>query len=574
MKKRCLAFILSFAVILGMFPTASAFAATTVKGETVASARHWSAAIDEDGNLYTWGSNNGGYSLGRTTAEEDNNPPEIILKNIQSVSISQYFGAAIDKNGGLWVWGCNKHGCLGIGSNAEYITTPVKAMDNAAYVDVYSEDTVSSLYMAVIDKNGSLWMSGSNRRHQISSKDTKSFPKLTKIWDNVAQVAVSESMTAIVDTKGGLWIWGWDISDIFEPYWGKTTGYGYIVPPTKIRDNVRFVEMPARYCFAFIDTSDTLWMYGQNRGYIWGNGITEWGQDVKTPIPVMKNVDRIVTPNEYTAVALDKNGDLWTIGNNDSGILGVGDTDQSNSSNVFQKVLEDVVSVDAANTVLAICENGDLYGWGHNVTGQLGTDDYDFTNRSRHRCQSKPVKVMDDMASPTEITLTAAQPAPSKPAPSKPAASQPAKKIAFASPQKIMVDGKEISFDAYAVKDAAGNPTNYVKLRDIAVRLNGSSAQFDVKWDGAVNIVTNTPYTPVGSELHTPYSGDRAYKNSVNPTLINSVPEQLDAIIITDDKGGGHTYYKLRDLGKVLNFNVGWSSETGVYIQTNSPYAG
>ena len=99
-----------------------------------------------------------------------------------------------------------------------------------------------------------------------------------------------------------------------------------------------------------------------------------------------------------------------------------------------------------------------------------------------------------------------------------------------------MVDGKEIPFDAYAVKDAAGNQPNYVKLRDIAVRLNGTSAQFDVKWDGAVNIVTNTPYTPVGSELSTPYSGDRAYKNSVNPTLINSVPEQLDAIIITDER--------------------------------------
>ena len=32
------------------------------------------------------------------------------------------------------------------------------------------------------------------------------------------------------------------------------------------------------------------------------------------------------------------------------------------------------------------------------------------------------------------------------------------------------------------------------------------------------------------------------------------------AILLTDDQGGGYTYYKLRDLGKVLNFNVGWSA--------------
>ncbi len=84
------------------------------------------------------------------------------------------------------------------------------------------------------------------------------------------------------------------------------------------------------------------------------------------------------------------------------------------------------------------------------------------------------------------------------------------------------MDGKAVSFDMYALKDAAGNPTNYdVKLRDIASVLRGSKAQFEVGWNSAVNIETGKPYTANGSEMKTPYSGDRAYKVADTTTNVN-----------------------------------------------------
>lgn len=46
------------------------------------------------------------------------------------------------------------------------------------------------------------------------------------------------------------------------------------------------------------------------------------------------------------------------------------------------------------------------------------------------------------------------------------------------------------------------------------------------------------------------------------------------AIYLTSDTGGGFTYYRLRDLGKALGFNVGWSAERGVFIETGKPYSG
>ena len=44
--------------------------------------------------------------------------------------------------------------------------------------------------------------------------------------------------------------------------------------------------------------------------------------------------------------------------------------------------------------------------------------------------------------------------------------------------------------------------------------------------------------------------------------------------MLTDDSGGAYTYYKLRDLGKALGFNVDWSAEKGVFVETDKPYSG
>ncbi len=143
---------------------------------------------------------------------------------------------------------------------------------------------------------------------------------------------------------------------------------------------------------------------------------------------------------------------------------------------------------------------------------------------------------------------------------------------AYASTQTVNVDGRDISFQCYALKDESGNLTNYIKLRDLAILLNGSAAQFQVGWDGGVTITTQTAYVPNGSELVTPYSGDRAYQASDAATKVNGQAAQLAAFVLHDDQGGGYTYYQLRDLGKALGFNVGWSAERGIFLETDKPY--
>lgn len=140
--------------------------------------------------------------------------------------------------------------------------------------------------------------------------------------------------------------------------------------------------------------------------------------------------------------------------------------------------------------------------------------------------------------------------------------------VAYASTQSVLVDGSPVEFQAYALKDANGNDTNYIKLRDVASVLNGTAVQFNVGWDGAVNIETGKGYAPNGSEMKTPFSGNRAYENATAETRINGSRAALDAIVLKDDNGGAYTYYKLRDLGAALGFRVDWSAEKGIFIET------
>lgn len=141
---------------------------------------------------------------------------------------------------------------------------------------------------------------------------------------------------------------------------------------------------------------------------------------------------------------------------------------------------------------------------------------------------------------------------------------------AYPSTQIVTVDGKAVEFQCYALKNAAGNDTNYIKLRDLANILNGSAVQFEVGWDGAVNIETGKPYTKNGSEMNTPFSGARTYEAATAPTNINGKAAALDAIVLKDDGGNGYTYYKLRDLGAALGFTVDWSAEKGIFIKTEA----
>lgn len=130
----------------------------------------------------------------------------------------------------------------------------------------------------------------------------------------------------------------------------------------------------------------------------------------------------------------------------------------------------------------------------------------------------------------------------------------------------LTVDGVTQIPTAYKIGGA-----NYFQLRDVAMLLNGTPAQFSVDYDEvlkAVKITTGKPYSPLGWELAGTASGSAEAIEGNNDIYING--EKVD---FTAYKIGGTNFFQIRALGKALGFNVGWSKAAGMYIESDKPYS-
>lgn len=130
---------------------------------------------------------------------------------------------------------------------------------------------------------------------------------------------------------------------------------------------------------------------------------------------------------------------------------------------------------------------------------------------------------------------------------------------AVCSKAPVRIDGEKVTFEAYNI----GGYT-YFKLRDIAMALSGTAAKFDVGWDSGnriINIIMGVSYLPMGGELS---QGAGVNKKAV----ISDAKISLNGDIITPMAYNidGNNYYKLRDLGESIGFDVQWDEQSGTII--------
>lgn len=144
------------------------------------------------------------------------------------------------------------------------------------------------------------------------------------------------------------------------------------------------------------------------------------------------------------------------------------------------------------------------------------------------------------------------------PQPEKPAGV----KTANPTNDKLMVNGAEKAPTVYKI-----GGSNYFKIRDVAAVLNGTEKQFAVGYSGGkVTVSSGQPYEATGKELAGAPDSDRDAAPSNDSILIDGEEASL-----TVYKIGGSNYFKLRDLGKALDFYVGYTGGK-VTIETGKSY--
>lgn len=575
--KKVVSIFLVMALALSMSATAFASslpiatANNTIATSGLGGTRNYALIIKEDGSLWGRGYNNYG-NLGFF------NDPDLkprysinewvkIMENVVSVSTNYGLTLAVKKDGSLWAWGRNSAGEVGnggksnISSNNDGVpiqTTPVKILDNVA--SVYAGPEAS--YAA--KKDGSLWAWGNNVQGLFGDGTTKNLNVPKKIMDGVVMVSPGREHTLALKTDGSVWAWGsnaygqignsgktdFEISTILNGA-GKTLTLYYQITPVKVLDGAVEISTGEYQSFA-LKSDGSLWGWGFNRFSELGNGGTsnsyfdsEAGNVYafqNIPLKIMDDVKSIHSSTTDGSYAIKSDNSLWGWGASEY-TLGIGSSTQYQKYPV--KIMDDVVYV---NNCSAIKSDNSLWVWGEDygrwqAEGGIGN----FVAPSESGNLTSPTKLLENMLIPSKAALMS-------------------NVTANPTSSKVIVNGKEVSFEAYGI-----NGSNYFKLRDIAKVLSGTGKQFEVKWDGTknvINLVSGSAYTVTGGELA---AGDGKAKTAVfnsSPIYKDGVQVSLTAYTIN-----GNNYFKLRNIGQAFDFGVTWDGAANtIRIDTSTGY--
>lgn len=148
-----------------------------VKVKSISSGYSHSAALDINGNLYTWGQNFD-RQLGHFRKTKEALPagcmveemvmaPRMVafslLNPIISVSCGSNFTAVVTKTGQIWSWGSGESGQLGIGGRCTFKDIPTKCDSTETFAQV----ACGFAHTVAVTSTGVLYSWGFNKRGQL-----------------------------------------------------------------------------------------------------------------------------------------------------------------------------------------------------------------------------------------------------------------------------------------------------------------------------------------------------------------------------------------------------------------------
>lgn len=333
--------------------------------QKISTGGEYNLAIDNEGNIWSWGFNYYG-QLGDGTKVDKISPVQITTETkFKEVSAGNGYdhSLAIDEEGNIWSWGCNKNGQLGNGTttdsyNPKQITTGTK------FIKIEAGECISF----AIDENRDLWGWGWNRWGQLGyeTEDIKNIPTKLNLNIKVKEISAKYLHNLLIDTEGNLWSWGRNGNGQV----GNGKKEDSVKKPIQILQGTKFSKIATGIYYSLaLDTNGRLWSWGRNDDGQLGDG-TQTDCYVPKQIQTETSFSQIGAITNFS-VALDIEGNIWSWGCNKQGQLGDGTTvnkaepEKIKSKNKFKEILV------GGNYVKAKDINGNLWGWGYNVYGQV-----------------------------------------------------------------------------------------------------------------------------------------------------------------------------------------------------------
>ncbi|MGD9732695.1 MAG: hypothetical protein AB7U45_10985 [Desulfamplus sp.] len=339
--------------------------AAAVKQAAVAAGSWHSVLLKADGTVWSWGYNYDG-ELGNGTADNSTTPVQVAgLTGISAVDAAAngYHTAALKNDGTVWTWGYNGYGQLGNGT-AENSTNPVQVEGLTGVSAV----AAGGWHTAALKTDGTVWAWGYNSYGQLGDGTTidSYLPVKVTGLTGVSAIAVSGSHTAALKTDGTVWTWGYNGDG--------QLGNGTTVDSTTPIQVAGLTGVSAiaagGWHTAALKTDGTVWAWGYNGDGQLGSGNTV---DSTTPIQVagLTGVSAIATGDSHT-LAVKTDGTVWAWGYNDNGQLGNGTVIESSTPVQVVKLADFSAIAAGGSHTIAIKTDGTVWAWGYNNYGQLG----------------------------------------------------------------------------------------------------------------------------------------------------------------------------------------------------------
>ncbi|MBN2724387.1 MAG: hypothetical protein JXR95_09980 [Deltaproteobacteria bacterium] len=284
-------------------------------------------ALDDSGDAWCWGSNLYG-QLGNNETTDSLVPVEVEMPagiTFTAISTGSYFSCAIDTEGQIWCWGSNNYGQLG---NNLSVNSPVPVEIHNPDNKFFTSLNAGSAHVCALDDSGKPWCWGSNLYGQLGINTTNDspVPVAVLIQENLIlnSISCSDGNSCALDNSGNAWCWG-------------RNNYGQIGNNSTLQAlTPKSVDMPESTSFSSIgagkshncalDTSGNAWCWGANNlGQLGIDSTSGWGYPVEVHMPENTTFSAISTGVAHNCALADNNR-VWCWGFNSNGQLGVGDS--------------------------------------------------------------------------------------------------------------------------------------------------------------------------------------------------------------------------------------------------------
>ena len=310
----------------------------------IAAGEEYSVALDNNGNVWTWGRNNY-YQIGHTGGNQYTPYKVGGLPKVIKIAAGNYTTMVITENKELYGWGFNGYGNIGIGNYTNKVTVN-KVVGFEDVIDV----SVGKNHSMILTSDGKVYVTGSNLYGQLGNGIEEIFKVNEFVNVNLPDVITAldcgELSSAVITVNGNMYTWGQNAYGQLG-LGDKETKFN----PTLVSglNNIREVEM---------GKTNTIVRDGNGAMYITGSNI--YGQLGKGTIGTSTNATyfelltkidsglRLATGDTYVVV-LKEDGFVWAWGDYNHGDI---EKKSITSSRVPVLVGSDSTSLDSLEVVL------------------------------------------------------------------------------------------------------------------------------------------------------------------------------------------------------------------------------